>query len=126
MILIPSFVSMLVLAFAKMDQLAVFDGPKKKLIIGGPGSGKTELMKAKALILAEKLPPGKKILYLIHCDRKNVFPNVMRKFFNDNNDNNDNKEMCVDVLTVELEGEHRKAFEDQQAQLKWETYSHVY
>ena len=109
-----------------MDQLAVFDGPKKQLIIGGPGSGKTELMKAKALILAEKLPPGKKILYLIHCDRKNVFPNVMRKFFNDNNDNNDNKEMCVDVLTVELEGEHRKAFEDQQAQLKWETYSHVF
>lgn len=106
-----------------MDQLAVFDGPKKQLIIGGPGSGKTELMKAKALILAEKLPPGKKILYLIHCDRKNVFPNVMRKFFNDNNDN---KEMCVDVLTVELEGEHRKAFEDQQAQLKWETYSHVF
>ena len=109
-----------------MDQLAVFDGPKKQLIIGGPGSGKTELMKAKALILAEKLPPGKKILYLIHGDRKNVFPNVMRKFFNDNNDNNDNKEMCVDVLAVELEGEHRKAFEDQQAQLKWETYSHVF
>ena len=109
-----------------MDQLAVFDGPKKQLIIGGPGSGKTELMKAKALILAEKLPPGKKILYLIHGDRKNVFPNVMRKFFNDNNDNNDNREMCVDVLTVELEGEHRKAFEDQQAQLKWETYSHVF
>lgn len=54
-----------------MDQLAVFDGPKKQLIIGGPGSGKTELMKAKALILAEKLPPGKKILYLIHGDRKN-------------------------------------------------------
>lgn len=100
-----------------MDQLAVFDGPKKQLIIGGPESGKTELMKAKALILAEELPPGKKILYLIHGDRKNVFPNVMRKFFNDHN---------VDVLTVELKGEHRKAFEDQQAQLKWETYSHVF
>lgn len=104
-----------------MDQLAVFDGPKKQLIIGGPGSGKTELMKAKALILAEKLPPGKKILYLIHGDRKNVFPNVMRKFFKDN------KVMkFVDVLTVELEGEHHKAFEDEQAQLKWETYSHVF
>ena len=32
----------------------------------------------------------------------------------------------MDVLAVELEGEHRKAFEDQQAQLKWETYSHVF
>ena len=103
-----------------MDQLAVFDGPKKQLIIGGPGSGKTELMKAKALILAKKLPRGKKILYLIHGDRKNVFPNVMRKFFKVN------KVKVVDVLTVELKGEHRKPFEDEQAQLKWETYSHVF
>ena len=103
-----------------MDQLAVFDGPKKQLIIGGPGSGKTELMKAKALILAKKLPPGKKILYLIQGDRKNVFPNVMRKFFKVN------KVKFVDVLTVELKGEHRKAFEDEQAQLKWEKYSHVF
>ena len=98
----------------------MFDGPKKQLIIGGPGSGKTELMKAKALILAKKLPRGKKILYLIHGDRKNVFPNVMRKFFKVN------KVKVVDVLTVELKGEHRKPFEDEQAQLKWETYSHVF
>lgn len=27
-----------------MEQLAVFEGPKKQLIIGGPGSGKTEVM----------------------------------------------------------------------------------
>ncbi|XP_022795920.1 uncharacterized protein LOC111334450 [Stylophora pistillata] len=104
-----------------MDQLAVFEGPKKQLIIGGPGSGKTELMKAKALILAQKVPPGKKILYLIQGEKQRVFPKVMRKFFKDN------KVMkYVHVLTVEFKGENREAFENQQAQLKWETYSHVF
>lgn len=93
-----------------MDQFVVFDGLKKQFIIGGLGSGKIELMKVKVFIFVEKLLFGKKILYLIYCDRKNVFFNVMRKFFNDNNDN---KEMCVDVLIVELEGEYCKVFEDQ-------------
>lgn len=36
------------------EQLAVFEGPPKQLIIGPPGSGKTELMKFKALELEMK------------------------------------------------------------------------
>lgn len=91
-----------------MDQFVVFDGLKKQFIIGGLGSGKIELMKVKVFIFVEKLLFGKKILYLIYGDRKNVFFNVMRKFFKDN------KVMkFVDVLIVELEGEYYKVFEDE-------------
>lgn len=65
-------------------------------------------MKVKVFIFVEKLLFGKKILYLIYGDRKNVFFNVMRKFFKDN------KVMkFVDVLIVELEGEYYKVFEDE-------------
>lgn len=65
-----------------MEQLAVFEGPKKQLIIGGPGSGKTELMKAKALTLSQQTKGGKRILYLIQLpDKKSVFPNVTWQSF---------------------------------------------
>ncbi|KAJ7380100.1 hypothetical protein OS493_010810 [Desmophyllum pertusum] len=65
-----------------LEQLAVFEGPKKQLIIGGPGSGKTELMKAKALTLSQQSKGQEKILYLIQLPDKTkaVFPNVMAKF----------------------------------------------
>lgn len=89
-----------------MEQLAVFEGPKKQLIIGGPGSGKTELMKAKALTLSQQTRSGKRILYLIQLpDKKSVFPNVMAKFFQDNKAKN------VDVATIQLEGEKHDIFE---------------
>lgn len=89
-----------------MEQLAVFEGPKKQLIIGGPGSGKTELMKAKALTLSQQTRSGKRILYLIQLpDKKSVFPNVMAKFFQDNKAKN------VDVATIQLEGEKHDVFE---------------
>ena len=89
-----------------MEQLAVFEGPKKQLIIGGPGSGKTELMKAKALTLSRQTKGGKRILYLIQLpDKKSVFPNVMAKFFQDNKAKN------VDVATIQLEGEKHDVFE---------------
>ena len=87
-----------------IEQLAVFEGPKKQLIIGGPGSGKTELMKAKALTLSQQTKGGKRILYLIH-DKKSVFPNVMAKFFQDNKAKN------VDVAIIQLEGEKHDIFE---------------
>lgn len=50
------------------DQLAVFEGPLKQLIIGPPGSGKTELMKFKALELELEMKicnEKKKILYIV-------------------------------------------------------------
>lgn len=89
-----------------MEQLAVFEGPKKQLIIGGPGSGKTELMKAKALTLNQQTKCGERILYLIQLpDKKSVFPNVMAKFFKDNKAKN------VDVATIQLDGEKHEVFE---------------
>ena len=50
------------------EQLAVFEGPLKQLIIGPPGSGKTDLLKFKARELAFKIKKsgsGKEILYII-------------------------------------------------------------
>ena len=45
-----------------MEQLAVFEGQRKQLIIGRPGNGKTEvLMKAKALTLRKQTKGGKRI-----------------------------------------------------------------
>lgn len=105
-----------------LEQLAVFEGPKKQLIIGGPGSGKTELMKAKALTLSQQSKGQEKILYLIQLPDKTkaVFPNVMAKFFKDNKVKN------VDVMTIQLEGENYEVFERQCSQLRLEEYSHVF
>lgn len=105
-----------------VEQLAVFEGPKRQLIIGGPGSGKTELMKAKALTLSQQSKGEQKILYLIQLPdkTKTVFPNVVEKFFKDNKAKN------VDVVTIELEGENFEVFESQCSQLRLETYSHVF
>ena len=89
-----------------MEQLAVFEGPRKQLIIGGPGSGKTELMKAKALTLSQQTKGGKRILYLIQLpDKKSVFPHVMAKFFQENKAKN------VDVATIQLDGQKHEVFE---------------
>ena len=61
-----------------MEQLAVFEGPKKQLIIGGPGSGKTELMKGKALTLNQQTKCGERILYLIQLpDKKSDLISLM-------------------------------------------------
>ena len=105
-----------------VEQLAVFEGPKKQLIIGGPGSGKTELMKAKSLTLNQQLKGEQKILYLIQLPDKTetVFPNVVEKFFKDNKAKN------VEVVTLELEGENQEVFESQCLQLRLEMYSHVF
>ena len=89
-----------------MEQLAVFEGQRKQLIIGGPGNGKTEvLMKAKALTLRKQTKGGKRILYLIQLpEKKYVFPNVMAKFFQDN------KAKIVHVTTTQREGEKHEVW----------------
>ena len=84
-----------------MEQLAVFEGPKKQLIIGGPGSGKTELMRSKALLLSQQTKGEQSILYLIQLPEKEktVFPNAMRQYFEQNKAKN------IHVKTIDLEGE---------------------
>lgn len=104
------------------EQLAVFEGPKKQLIIGGPGSGKTELMRCMALMLSKQLERGKEILYLIQLPRKekSVFPNNMKQYFLDN------MAESVKVKTIELEGEHYDVFNEQCSRIKLQKYSHVF
>ena len=84
-----------------VEQLAVFEGPKKQLIIGGPGSGKTELMRSKALLLSQQTKGEQSILYLIQLPEKEktVFPNAMRQYFKQNKAKN------IHVKTIDLEGE---------------------
>ena len=84
-----------------VEQLAVFEGPKKQLIIGGPGSGKTELMRSKALLLSQQTKGEQSTLYLIQLPKKEktVFPNAMRLYFKQNKAKN------IHVKTIDLEGE---------------------
>ena len=109
-----------------MEQLAVFEGPKKQLIIGGPGSGKTELMRSKALMLSQQSKGKQGILYLIQLPKKEktVFPNTMERYFKEN------KAKGVDVMTIELEGENKEVFKQQCSEIKHQielqTYSHVF
>lgn len=109
-----------------MQQLAVFEGPEKQLIIGGPGSGKTELMRSKALLLSQQSKDKQRILYLIQLAKKEktVFPNTMERYFKEN------KAKGVDVMTIELEGENKEVFKQQcseiKQQIELQTYSHVF
>lgn len=105
-----------------VEQLAVFEGPKKQLIIGGPGSGKTELMRSKALLLSQQTKGEQGILYLIQLPdkEKTVFPNTMVQYFKENKAKN------VDVMTFELEGENSEVFQQQCAQINLQKYSHVF
>ena len=70
------------------EQLVVFEGPKKQLIIGSPGSGKTELMKLKALELqCKEEKKKKKIMYILangsseYHDRNSLLFYHMKEFF---------------------------------------------
>ena len=107
-----------------VEQLAVFEGPKKQLIIGGPGSGKTELMRSKALMLSQQSKGKQRILYLIQLPEKEktVFPNTMERYFKEN------KAKGVDVMATELEGENKEVFKQQCSEIKQQLqeYSHVF
>ena len=104
------------------EQLAVFEGPKKQLIIGGPGSGKTELMRCKALMLSRKIEDNEKILYLIQLPAtdKTVLPSTMEQYFRVN------KAQNVFVKTMALQGEHPEVFDDQHSKIKLKDYRHVF
>ena len=88
------------------EQLVIFEGPKKQLIIGPPGSGKTELMKFKALQLDIEMnicEKDKRIMYILangdpkYPDRKSLLFYQMNEFFK--------ASPLVDVISIVLEEE---------------------
>ena len=81
------------------DQLAVFEGPTKQLIIGGPGTGKTELMKFKAQQLAVKMKACKmdlNILYIVASGSPLLY-HQLKDFFK--------KFPLIEVLALKFEQE---------------------
>ena len=80
------------------QQLAVYEGPSKQLIIGPPGSGKTELLKFKARELEVRMRAckiDKKILYIIGNgapNRESLLFYSIKDFFT--------KSSLVEVITI--------------------------
>ena len=112
-----------------IDQLAVFEGPLKQLIIGPPGSGKTDLMKFKALELDTEMKKGtrrnEKILYIVangSPKQESLFFWHMKMFFR--------KCSYVDVVSVVLEEESPIDLEqtvlDLTGKLATKEYKHVF
>ena len=113
------------------EQLAVFEGPKKQLIIGAPGSGKTELMKFKAQELEMEMKacklPTKKILYIVATGSPSGDPLLsyqIKRFFNKK------KSTLVEVMTIVIEEESPQLLEDTKAKLRQKMasgeYGHVF
>jgi len=110
------------------EQLAAYEGPMKQLIIGGPGSGKTELLKAKAIQLAhhvEKCKEETKILYIIASGSPSHDPllsHQMKVFFKGIDP--------VEVLTITLEEESPESLNNVKAELQRKLdsgkYGHVF
>lgn len=88
------------------EQLAVFEGCERQLIIGPPGSGKTELLKLKVLALADEIRAkrtGEKILFIIangsvsYAEQKSLFYHHMKDYFKGHR--------MVEVVTIVMENE---------------------
>ena len=101
------------------EQLVIFEGPKKQLIIGPPGSGKTELMKFKALELDMEMnicEKDKRIMYILangspeYPDRKSLFFYQMNEFFK--------ASPLVDVISIVLEEESAEDTEQTTSQIR--------
>ena len=111
------------------EQLVVFEGPEKQLIIGPPGSGKTELMKFKALELEGKMKickSKKRILFIVgNGSPKPKYQNSllfhkMKAFFSSNG--------LVDVKPISLEEESPTELEEIKRFLReqMDKYEHVF
>ena len=101
------------------EQLVIFEGPKKQLIIGPPGSGKTELMKFKALQLDIEMnicEKDKRIMYILangspkYPDRKSLFFYQMKEFFK--------ASPLVDVISIVLEEESAEDTEQTTSEIR--------
>lgn len=114
------------------EQLAVFEGPLKQLIIGPPGSGKTDLLSHKAKDLQLDMMKNKiertKILYIVangspkYHDTESLFCYRTRDFFKNSS--------IVDVIVLTLEEENSDYMQSSISKLKdmmkSENYSHVF
>ena len=102
------------------EQLTVFEGPMKQLIIGAPGTGKTELMKFKALKLEREMKVckiAKKVLYTVangspDPQRRPLLTYQIERFFQKS------KSTLVEVMTILLEEENPKLLEETKAKLR--------
>ena len=100
------------------EQLAVFEGPMKQVIIGAPGSGKTELLKFKALELESEMKAcgiTKKILYILgngspDPKRRPFLSYQIKRFFR--------KSTLVEVMTILLEEENPELLKEAEAKLR--------
>ena len=101
------------------EQLAVFEGPMKQVIIGAPGTGKTELMKFKALELESEMKVcgiTKKILYIVangspDPSRHPLLTYQIERFFK-------KSKSTVEVMTILLEEENPELLEETKAKLR--------
>lgn len=110
------------------EQLAVFEGPEKQVIIGAPGSGKTELMKFKALELDNKMKACEakmKILYIVATGSPSGDPLLsyqIKDFFK--------KSTLVEVMTIVIEEESPQLLEHTKTVLQEKMasgeYGHVF
>ena len=102
------------------DQLAVFEGPMKQVIIGAPGTGKTELLKFKALELESEMKVcniSKKVLYIVgngspDPKRRPFLSYEIERFFKKS------KSTLVEVMTILLEEERPELLEETKAKLR--------
>ena len=114
------------------EQLAVFEGPSKQLIIGPPGSGKTELLKFKAQELENEMKACKsqmRILYIVANGspkpqyQHSLLFYQMKEFFN-------KKSSLVDVISIILEEESaaelQRTKKDLRERIASRKYCHVF
>lgn len=112
------------------EQLSVFEGGLKQLIIGPPGSGKTDLLKFKAHELQLDMMKNKrekaKILYIVangsskYRNKESLFFGRIKEFFK--------KSSLVEVMTVILEEESSSDMECSITHLreKMNRYGHIF
>ncbi|CAB3984005.1 Hypothetical predicted protein [Paramuricea clavata] len=109
------------------EQLVVFEGPSKQLIIGPPGSGKTELLKFKALELDIEMKickREKKIMYILangspdYPDRHSLFFYQMKEFFKISS--------FVEVISIVLEDESAEDTEHTTSEIRKKIQSGEY